>query len=343
MNSRHHRRVMKKIIILIICLSIFSCTPSPATAPPSIKSQFDSVQDNPTIVPTPTPDPPIYYEREWYGEYKGVINYGWKDSWTVSGERVYRERVFVDKELTIIITDNVWKRDIPINDVDEPPEPERVFVGLGTNPTHGTRLKIYVHISRDDDDELKDIVLNENFLIIETSNEYFSTRLYLQKIPGPNGETLLTGSLRYNFINYEGDKFIRSDEIAASGFTAFSDSFGVYALPSYVSVNDVMRVKEVYDQISRNEISEEGALEKLTAIHEEIESLAMSWILRNLPVYNVQNDTWESFDSYTKGLALEVGVEPDSRLATDPIGTTIDLVYGNPNNNDIINWLGFSP
>ena len=114
------------------------------------------------------------------------------------------------------------------------------------------------------------------------------------------------------------------------------------ALPVGVTEHQIRQVLAISSQARSGEISKEEAEASLLQVMVEVRTEALTWIVRNMPVYDANDGTWSSFETYAIELGHDSGVPPDSRLARDPVGTAIDLAFGDATTDDMINWLGFS-
>ena len=145
------------------------------------------------------------------------------------------------------------------------------------------------------------------------------------------------------------DEIVTRCDFATRGrFFAFSLPTDLAALPAGVSAYEVRRLLTAttfvrngaasqFGSVSDAEI-EAGFIEFVAEIRKE----ALTWIVRNMPVYDAGSGTWSSFESFAIGLGHDSGVPPDSRLARDPVGTATDLAFGTATTDDMINWLGLS-
>lgn len=111
--------------------------------------------------------------------------------------------------------------------------------------------------------------------------------------------------------------------------------------PPQVTDAHVERVRAIQEQASRGEISQSEAEAQLFAVAAEIGRDGLAWIVRRLPVYDAASGSWLPFEHIAEGLAAESGVAPGSRLATDPVGTAVDLLFTDPSPDQILEWLEF--
>ena len=88
-------------------------------------------------------------------------------------------------------------------------------------------------------------------------------------------------------------------------------------------------------------INETQAEQQLNRLVSEIGADGLAWITRRVPIYDGQTGRWISFGQYADNMVDDAGVDPDTRFAQDPVGTTADLMFGNYESVDeIIEWLG---
>lgn len=127
--------------------------------------------------------------------------------------------------------------------------------------------------------------------------------------------------------------------LGKSGPSSSSSSVG--DRPATVGATHIERVEAIAHQVASGSISQGDTERQLEAIATEVGKAGFAWLVRNVPMYNTETKEWHSFDSYSKDLARQSGVSRDSRLARDPVGVGVDLMFGNPSVEQIQEWLGF--
>jgi len=183
------------------------------------------------------------------------------------------------------------------------------------------------------------LTLTKDRMIWKASDQV-SYNVGLRRVRGPTGTAMVQGEWAYFKPDAAGrlvaQRQVRA--IAAIGTKPF-DELG--ALPSNVTDSDVQRVRDAYARAWDGELDQTQLGAELDDISARIGKDALAWIVRNLPLYDAQTSTWQSFNGYAKNLGKESGVPSDSRLGRDPVGTAVDLMYGNPSPDEILDWLGF--
>ena len=111
--------------------------------------------------------------------------------------------------------------------------------------------------------------------------------------------------------------------------------------PTQVTDAHIERFRQVQDNLSAGQIDQQTAEKSLTEIAGEVGKDGFAWLMRRLPMYDTQNKRWVNLSTYAKDFGQEAGVNPEGRLAKDPVGTAVDLAFGNPSSDDILGWLGF--
>jgi hypothetical protein len=59
-----------------------------------------------------------------------------------------------------------------------------------------------------------------------------------------------------------------------------------------------------------------------------------------MPVVDQAYDRVLTFDSWARESAEDTGVDPNTRLAQDPVGATFDFVFGDPSTDEMVDWMG---
>lgn len=117
--------------------------------------------------------------------------------------------------------------------------------------------------------------------------------------------------------------------MSAGGAYGFPDEYG-----NWISLSEedaqlyVEEVSSISTRAVSGEIGESEARRELVGIAGEIGADSLAWVMRRVPIYRVETGQWQSTDSYLKEEAARSGIDPDSRLAQDPIAVGIDLMFG---------------
>jgi hypothetical protein len=181
------------------------------------------------------------------------------------------------------------------------------------------------------------ITITDTTILIEPTDD-FPYRILVRKLPGPFSGLWLQGTITGYQLSPQGALYI-SDYVPI--FSVTGEGEYAYTLPEGVTPEYISRVQQIYYDVSMGLMTQERALAELDGIQSQIGQTATAWIVRNLPAYNAVSGTWSAFEDYATALARDTGVNPNSRLAQDPVGTAIDLVYGNPSQSEILDWIGF--
>lgn len=121
--------------------------------------------------------------------------------------------------------------------------------------------------------------------------------------------------------------------ITASGWAADDQ-------PATVSQADIDYAIDIQRQVSAGTLSVNEAESRLEDLAVDIGAEGLEWLVRRVPIYDGQN--WMSFDTYADNLVENYGTgNGTSRLEQDPIGSAMDLMFGNPSPNEILNIMGF--
>jgi hypothetical protein len=103
----------------------------------------------------------------------------------------------------------------------------------------------------------------------------------------------------------------------------------------------IEQVLEIQRQVAAQEISRKEAENRLDDLLLEIGTDGLAWITRRVPVYDGQSGHWLSFGQYADNLVDASAVDPAARFASDPVGTTTDLLYGDyDSTDDLVVWFG---
>ena len=111
--------------------------------------------------------------------------------------------------------------------------------------------------------------------------------------------------------------------------------------PSQITDHHIALMQDIQDQVQSGAWSQEQAEVELGDLVAEAGKDGLVWFLWRMPVYDPQADNFVTFDTYTKGLAgsgSSSGTMP--RAQEDPIGTAVDLLFGNPSTDQIRDWFG---
>ena len=117
---------------------------------------------------------------------------------------------------------------------------------------------------------------------------------------------------------------------------------GLETRPSGVTEETLYAANRVAMAVQNGEMTKAEAERSLLDVVVGLRRDAVTWIVRNMPVYDQTDGTWSSFETYAIELADDSGIPPNSRLATDPVGTAVDLAFGDATADDMINWMGLS-
>jgi hypothetical protein len=110
--------------------------------------------------------------------------------------------------------------------------------------------------------------------------------------------------------------------------------------PSTVTDAHVEAFHNIQRQVKQGEISEAEADRRMENIAAEVGAAGLKWLVRRVPVYDGKNKKWMSFDTYASDMADDYG-DGTSRFEQDPVGTAVDMVFGDPSPSDMAGWLGF--
>jgi len=103
----------------------------------------------------------------------------------------------------------------------------------------------------------------------------------------------------------------------------------------------IEQAQAIQRDVASGLINETQAEQQLNRLVSEIGADGLAWITRRVPIYDGQTGRWISFGQYADNMVDDAGVDPDTRFAQDPVGTTADLMFGNYESVDeIIEWLG---
>ena len=106
-----------------------------------------------------------------------------------------------------------------------------------------------------------------------------------------------------------------------------------------VSDEHISQTLYVQSQVSRGMMSESQAEYQLENIYAETGKDAFAWVVRHVPVYDADTG-WHTFDDWAQDFAGTSGVDESSRLYNDPVGVGVDLFFGNPSTDQMLDWLG---
>ena len=117
----------------------------------------------------------------------------------------------------------------------------------------------------------------------------------------------------------------------------------VISRPEEISDRDIAEIRTIQEQAARDEIDDEEAESKMLEAAAEIGIEGFTWIVRNVPIYDPDSESWMSFDNYARRLTgdPDAQIDPDSRFAKDPVGMTVDLFFRAPDPDTMMDWFGF--
>jgi len=111
--------------------------------------------------------------------------------------------------------------------------------------------------------------------------------------------------------------------------------------PPQVTAAHIEWMLAIQRDVASGLINRAMAEQQLNQLLSEIGADGLAWIIRRVPVFDGQTGHWMSFAQYADNMADEVALDPGTRVAQDPVGTTADLMFGNYDSVDeIIDWLG---
>jgi hypothetical protein len=104
----------------------------------------------------------------------------------------------------------------------------------------------------------------------------------------------------------------------------------------------VQQMAEITQQAANGEIDQEETKSRLESLTREVGADAFAWLVRRVPVYDAESGSMMTLDSYMHDFLDDYDAETDSRFGQDPVGTAVDLMFGNYDSVDEIeDWLGF--
>jgi hypothetical protein len=96
--------------------------------------------------------------------------------------------------------------------------------------------------------------------------------------------------------------------------------------PVKISDEDIEAVSTIFKDIQSGALAKPEAEGALMTFVKANDKDTLAWIVRRIPVYNHTSGKWESFARYTNLSAMKF--KANSQLDLDPVGTTIDIIYG---------------
>ncbi len=116
-----------------------------------------------------------------------------------------------------------------------------------------------------------------------------------------------------------------------------------YGMPEDVSLADVYVVKEIGRQASRREVTREEATQAISYRMSSKTTQSIAWLMRRMPIYDSDSAKLVPLDLYMheQNWNEESGTGTNSRIAQDPVGTSVDLMFGEWTPEDLRSWMGF--
>ena len=111
--------------------------------------------------------------------------------------------------------------------------------------------------------------------------------------------------------------------------------------PPGVTPRAIETVNRILEDAHSGTIDESDAQSALDEISSAIGKKAFTWIVSNAPVFDRKTREFTRFDDYAKELASPDDPENPSRFEEDPVGTAVDLFFGETDPDTIVEWLGF--
>ncbi len=115
---------------------------------------------------------------------------------------------------------------------------------------------------------------------------------------------------------------------------------GVAVREDGVTDKHISQTLQIQSQVQNGELSKDQAEYKLENIYAEAGKDAFAWIVRHVPVYDPDTG-WHTFDDWVKDFAQSSGSDPDARITQDPVGVGVDIFFGNPSVDQMLEWFGF--
>ena len=112
------------------------------------------------------------------------------------------------------------------------------------------------------------------------------------------------------------------------------------ARPPRVTTRAVEEVNRILEDADSGAITESQAQSALNEISNTIGKPALTWIVSNTPVFDRRTQHFVRFEDYAQGLASPDDPENPSRFEADPVGTAVDLFFGDADRDDIVDWFG---
>lgn len=112
------------------------------------------------------------------------------------------------------------------------------------------------------------------------------------------------------------------------------------SIPQEVSIGHIQRFQEIQENIERGEVSKADVYEEMDHILVEVGKEGFTWLVRRMPVYDTEIGQWTTLDNFSRGLISDYEINPETRFGSDPVGTGVELMFGEYTTDDMIEWLG---
>lgn len=281
--------------------------------------------DTPASQASPQIDvPQIDFRKAWYGVYEG-FHFGYR-SWSMRPDSSNRKTTEWEEGEAVL---EISRGPIGIDDIER-----AWYLSIGTNPTVA---RVWPHLWLPLDlSDAPGLSITNTKLVINPSSEY-PYEVSIEKEFGQRGEVTLRGKIEVVKECREIHPLCWGQDIG------YFSAVGVpeVLIPLGVSQSRMYEVGGIYAQVASGEMNEGEAQKELDEIAREIGKSALAWIVGRMPVYSAEGGRWQSFDEYARDFAGDSGLDPDSRLAQDPVGVGVDLMFGDPSVDDILDWMGF--
>lgn len=113
------------------------------------------------------------------------------------------------------------------------------------------------------------------------------------------------------------------------------------ARPQQITDSHIALMQDIQDGVESGGQTQEQAKTGLENLAAEVGKDGLAWLLGRMPVYDSQADQFVSLDSFVKNLAdsgSSSGTTP--RGQEDPVGTAVDLLFGDPSIDTLSDWFG---